>query len=74
MKASVTKEQVIAAVNAVRALAETIREVGSVPSGVLYAQVMEYFSFDSYSWAIDLIKKTGLVTESNNVLTWVGPK
>lgn len=70
----VTKEQVVAAVQTVAALAEAIRELGEVPSGDLYANVMGHLSCESYQKAIDMLKRSGLVIETPaHLLRWVGP-
>lgn len=61
------------AVAVVAVLAETIRELGSVPSGHLYAQVMSHMSLDTYNSAIGVLKSADLVKESNHLLTWIGP-
>lgn len=69
-----SKEAIQATIQTVAAIAEAIRDLGSVPSGHLYAQVMGHMSIDQYSQIIVLLKKAGLVTESGHLLTWVGPK
>jgi hypothetical protein len=63
-----------AALLASLAIAEAIRTVGSVPSGHLYAQVMSRISLDSYQAIIRMLKGAGLVRESCNELTWIGPR
>lgn len=67
------KRNVDAALNIARALADTIRDLGSVPSGHLYAQVMGHLDIHTYEAAIGALKRAGLVTEKNHELTWVGP-
>ena len=69
----VTKEQVGAVVDVIRALADTIRELGSVPNGHLYAQVMEVLDLPTYERAIAMLKRAGLVAESGHLLTWACP-
>ena len=56
----------------VAAIAEAIRDLGSVPSGHLYARVMGILSLDQYNQVIGILKKQGLVTESHYELTWIG--
>lgn len=68
-----TKEQIRAYLEATITMTETIRELKSVPNGHLYALVMSKISLESYNKVIATVKKTGLVKESNHVLTWVGP-
>ena len=55
----------------VSAIAEAIRDLGSVPSGHLYARVMGILSLDQYNQVIGILKKQGLVKESYHELTWV---
>lgn len=63
-----------ATVETLVALFEAIRELGSVPNGVLYAQVMGTISLRDYERAIDLLKGAQLVTESGHVLTCSAPR
>lgn len=69
-----SKDQARAAVQVVAALAETIRELGEVPNGNLYAHVMGTLSLGEYEKVIALLKRAGLVAEENHLLRWVGPK
>ena len=68
-----TKEQIRAAIETVRLLADTIRELKRVPSGELYAQVMGAMDLVTYQRAIQTLKNTGLVSESGHLLEWRGP-
>ena len=68
-----TQQQISAAIQSVAAIAEAIRQLGSVPSGVLYAQVCGHMTIDQYNQIIALVKRAGLIAESNHVLRWVGP-
>lgn len=70
---SVTIEQRRAALALVVAVTETIRELRSVPSGVLYATLMNKMSIHDYNATIDMLKRAKLVEESAHVLTWIGP-
>lgn len=74
MSVAVTKPEVAAAINAVKAIADAIRELGSVPSGEFYARVSGYLTIGQYEKVIGLLKGAGLVRETNHVLTWVEPK
>jgi hypothetical protein len=55
-------------------IAYTIRELGSIPSGHLYALLMGDMSLDTYNGLIDLLKRTHMVAEKNHMLTWIGPR
>lgn len=63
-----------AAIAIVLAIADTIRELGSVPSGHVYAHVMHRLSLGQYAAVIELLKKTGKVKEENHLLIWVTEK
>jgi hypothetical protein len=67
-----TKDDVKAALAVVAAVTETIRELGEVPSGHLYARLMGRMSLETYNQIIQTIKNTGLVSETGHVLKWVG--
>jgi hypothetical protein len=67
-----TSAQVKAAVQVVVAIGETIKELGSIPSGHLYAQLMGRMSLDTYNKIIGVLVKTGAVKEEGYLLTWVG--
>ena len=56
----------------VTAIADAIRDLGSVPSGHLYARVMGALSLSQYNQVIGILKKQGLVEESGHLLTWSG--
>ncbi len=61
-----------AALGIVLAIGETIKELGSVPNGHLYAQLMGRMSLETYNKVIALLVKTGAVKNENHLLTWVG--
>ena len=69
-----TKENVKAAIGILVAVADTIKEMGKVPNGVLYAHLMSKIDFVTYTQLIDTLKRTGLVTEVNHELIWKGPQ
>ena len=60
-----------AAFEVLKAVADAIREIGSVPSGHLYACLMSDLSLDQYEQVIATLKQAGLITESHCLLTWV---
>ena len=64
-----------AAIEGVKALAEIIRELGEVPSGLLYSRLMGKVTLSDYNRLIGILKETGLVVETpGHVLRWVGPE
>lgn len=54
-------------------LAETIRDLKEVPSGHLYASVMNHMCLDTYNAYIGALKGAKLVKEEHHLLTWIGP-
>jgi len=68
-----TPEQVFASLNLVKAVADTIRDLKQVPSGLLYSELMAYMDLETYNKIIGILKSAGLVTEQNYLLTWVEP-
>ena len=69
-----TKQELSNAFKILSAVAETIRELGSVPSGHLYANLMGQMGLEEYTSLIDTLKRTKLVEEKYNVIYWIGPK
>jgi hypothetical protein len=68
-------EQAIAAwLQIVKALGDTVRDLGRVPSGELYAVAMASLNYEQYTRAIETLKRAGLVSETNHELIWIGPK
>lgn len=70
---TVTKERLEAAVRALAAVAEAIRDAGSVPSGALYAALLTYgIDLQTYERIVGILVRAKLVSESGHVLTWIG--
>ncbi len=71
----VTKQQVVAMFKITMAVSEAIRELGQVPSGHLYARLMDTLSPQGYESIINTLKGAGVVAEdASHLLRWVGPK
>jgi len=71
MNNTATTTQIHAGLEILKALADTIRELHSVPSGELYARVMGHMDINAYERAIQILKNAGLVAESGaHLLTW----
>lgn len=68
-----TGKHVAAAFTATVAIAEAIRELGEVPSGHLYAQLMTRMDLRTYQRIIETLKGAGLVSETAHLLRWTGP-
>ena len=70
---STDQKRIAATANIVAAVAETIRELGSVPSGHLYARLMGHMSFESYEAIIGWLVRSGVVRqEPSHLLVWTG--
>lgn len=65
-----TKAQIQAATQILLAVADAIREAGTIPSGVLYATMSTQVSKESFDKVIRLLKSTKMVHEENNLLIW----
>lgn len=73
MTQSLSKEEITAAVEILAAVADTIKQLGSVPSGHVYAAVMGMLSLVEYNACINILERQGLVRRDPNfVLTWTG--
>lgn len=72
---SLTKAQKHAVISATLALADAVRELGSVPSGHLYARVMGQLQLEEYEAMIGCLIRNGIISkDDNHVLTWKGDK
>jgi hypothetical protein len=59
----------------VLAIARAIEELGTVPSGHLYARLMGHLDIDAYQSVIATLVRAGLVREcANHLLEWAGPR
>ena len=73
MNSSTDHKQIAAAAGIAAAIAEAIREMGSVPSGHLYAHLMSQMSLESYEAILALLIRSGVVRrESSHLLVWTG--
>jgi hypothetical protein len=68
-----TREDMRAGLQIMMAVAETIREAGEVPSGVLYAGLIGRIDIHGYTKLIGILKNSGLVEEQAHLLRWIGP-
>lgn len=59
-----------AAFEGLKALALVIRDLRQVPSGELYARIMNRVSLEDYTRLIAILKRSGLVIERNHLLIW----
>lgn len=70
-----TQEQLECGKKVVMAVAETIREVGSCPSGTLYAGLMGLVTFEGYNKIIRVLTNAGLIeVDRSHMVKWIGRK
>jgi hypothetical protein len=69
-----TPDQVKAVLEILVAVGDAIKELGRVPSGHLYARLMDKLSLEQYNTVIRKLKETGLVKEEAHELIWIGPR
>lgn len=68
-----TPEQITAGLEALRAVADAIRDAKRIPAGTLYAVLMEAgCSKPQFDIIIDLLKSADLVREEHHELIWIG--
>lgn len=68
-----------AAILTIQAIADCLRDLGEVPSGIFYARLMAMsgmsnLSATAYKSLIDNLKKAKVLEVKNHVLRWIGPK
>lgn len=68
----ISRDQILAAVETTKAIAEAIRELGTVSDGTLYAGVMSHLDLGQYQAIIDILVNAKLITNTNHRLTWIG--
>lgn len=67
-----TKEQIAAGLQIVRAVADTIREVGTAPRGVIYTALMSKgLSLANYEQIEGMLVRAGLVRVDSEQLVWI---
>lgn len=60
----------------IQIVADAIQEAGphGIPSGHLYAVMMHAVNLQTYTYAIDILKESGAVTEQFHRLFWTGKR
>jgi len=67
-----TNQQIAAGLQVVRAVADTVRELGRAPRGVLYSALMaKGASLDDYEQIERILIRGGLVRRSGDELVWI---
>jgi hypothetical protein len=65
-----TTDEVSSAINAIKSVADCIKELGQVPNGVLYSQLMGVMSLNQYEQIIGILSRAGVIENRNNLLVW----
>lgn len=58
------------AIAGIQAIADAIRDLKEVPSGELYASVMQYLTLSQYEHIINILLRSKVITRENNLLKW----
>lgn len=66
------KQAIRARIQICCALRDAIKDLGSIPSGHLYANVCSSIDLQTFTWAIEQMKAAGLIEERNHLLVFVG--
>lgn len=65
-----TTEQIKSGFVILQAISEAIREVKEIPNGKLYSMLCDKMDINTYNKAIQILKNSTVIRESNNVLYW----
>lgn len=69
-----TNEQLKAVLQMGMAIGDAIRDLGEVPSGHLYAQLMGKLSLANYEAILRGLARQGLIrVDGSHLITWTGP-
>ena len=74
MATRITPEQRKAVLELIQAIAETIKELGSVPAGHLYARLMDKMSIETFQTIVDTLVKAKIIENKGFLLTYIGPR
>ena len=67
------EEQKMKLVEVMGLVASVIKELGSIPSGHLYAQLMDKMSLDSYEKMTGALERMGIIRiDGNHLITYTG--
>lgn len=68
-----TREQIAAGLEIVALVGQLIRESpgGQIPSGELYARLMDTFTLDQYESIISMLERGKLIERKHHLLRWL---
>jgi hypothetical protein len=68
---AVTREQFAAGLEIVLAVGNTVRELGSVPAGAVYAAIMSHgVSLEGFNSIVNTLVKAGAIRREGNLLVY----
>jgi len=70
----VSKDEIARAIRTLAAIADAIRELGSVPSGHLYSRLQDRFTLGQYEAILRRLTEARLIKVENHLVTWIGPE
>jgi hypothetical protein len=65
--------QVAAVAEVVALLGNIIRQVKEIPSGHLYARLMDKVNLDQYNSLIAILQRMGWIKIQHHLIIWTGP-
>lgn len=68
----VTAQEVQAVIETVKAVNDAIKELGTIPSGLLYAHLMGVMDIHTYNRIIELLQRAGTIKVRNHLITYCG--
>jgi hypothetical protein len=72
---TVSKQDLHNGFETIRAIADAIRELGTVPAGTIYAVVMGKISLEAFEKILGILKGAQLIEQDqSSLLRWIGPK
>jgi endo-1,4-beta-mannosidase len=67
------EQQIEHIMNLVTVIGSGIQKLGGIPSGYLYAQMMDMVSIDEYQLVLATLVKLKVISVKNHYITWIGP-
>ncbi len=71
---NVTKEQVMAGMQLVLVVADSVRELGNAPTGAIYAALSDRIDYAGFERIIGILVNTGVIRKNGNLLVWIEPQ
>lgn len=72
---TITQAQTREGLRLILAVSETIREAGEIPSGHLYAMLLDRLTLNAYDAMIAILIRGKLVEQDrSHMLRWIGPE